>query len=89
MMIQPSGGGFWATVELLVDGIQDLSRTEPCNDDIEEWLETMANKVKKLKRKNDWVIDDNDDNDDDEEFDELDFGSCWSVDFNHKTSQLC
>lgn len=45
-MIQPSGDGFWATVELLVDGIADGAGADPFKDDIEDWLDTVANKAK-------------------------------------------
>uniref|UniRef100_A0A6V7LGY6 Uncharacterized protein n=1 Tax=Bracon brevicornis TaxID=1563983 RepID=A0A6V7LGY6_9HYME len=47
-MVPPSGDGFWATVELMVDGIQDVGRVDRFSDDIEDWLEAMANKVKLL-----------------------------------------
>lgn len=55
-----SGGGFWATVDLLtgLGGIPEHSG-DLFNDDIEDWLETMAIRVKmqqeraKFKNEND------------------------------------
>lgn len=42
-----SGGGFWATVELLTGmGGRIAQLVDPFNEDIEDWLETMANRVK-------------------------------------------
>ncbi|KAH0567170.1 uncharacterized protein LOC123262161 [Cotesia glomerata] len=50
-MNQTFGEGFWATVELLVSDIKDSGTVSPFNDDIEEWLDTMAHKVKQQRER--------------------------------------
>lgn len=72
-MIQPSDDGFWATVELLVNGVRDVTcNINSFNDDIEDWLDTVATKIKvqceRVKRKVKGDIYLNDNNYDDEEW---------------------
>ncbi|KAK0178735.1 hypothetical protein PV327_007598 [Microctonus hyperodae] len=78
-MIQPSDDGFWATVELLVNGVRDVTcNINSFNDDIEDWLDTVVTKIKvqceRAKRKVKGDIYLSDDNNDDEEW-----SSCNSI----------
>ncbi|XP_063974543.1 uncharacterized protein LOC135161158 [Diachasmimorpha longicaudata] len=50
-MIPASGESFWATVEILVHAIPEVARVDRFSDDIEDWLETVANKVKMLRER--------------------------------------
>ncbi|XP_034950708.1 uncharacterized protein [Chelonus insularis] len=45
-MNSPSSDGFWATLELLVDGLKEVTSVDLLNDDIEDWLDTITTKVK-------------------------------------------
>ncbi|XP_014297336.1 uncharacterized protein LOC103575222 [Microplitis demolitor] len=50
-MNQTFGEGFWATVELLVGDIKDSGTVSAFNDEIEDWLDTMAHKVKQQRER--------------------------------------
>ena len=65
-----SGAGFWATVELLTGmGGSKEPLIDAFNDDIEDWLETMAHRTKMQRERAELK------GDDDSEEDESNYGA--------------
>lgn len=86
-MNQTFGEGFWATVELLVGDIKDSGTVSAFNDEIEDWLDTMAHKVKQQReraRRKQKFKSDFSESDDSSSFD---YGS--SIDCRYYLEYLC